>query len=45
MTEDLFEEHAQYLTSLGDSFDAGKERAKAQSDSLMSDMQAFKVGC
>uniref|UniRef100_A0A914VJ43 Rab3 GTPase-activating protein catalytic subunit n=1 Tax=Plectus sambesii TaxID=2011161 RepID=A0A914VJ43_9BILA len=48
MTEDLLEEHAEYLTSLGDSFDAGKARAKAQSDSLLADMQAFKAanpGC
>ncbi|KAK0396475.1 hypothetical protein QR680_001730 [Steinernema hermaphroditum] len=39
MTEDMLEEHAEYLSSLTDA-DA---RANAQIGSLMSDMQAFKA--
>ncbi|KAI1732409.1 rab3 GTPase-activating protein catalytic subunit domain-containing protein [Ditylenchus destructor] len=44
MTEDMIDEHTSFLTSL----EEGEERARAQSDSLLSDMCAFKAanpGC
>ena len=43
MTEDMLEEHAEYLASM-----PGDDRVKAQLDTLLSDMQAFKAanpGC
>lgn len=43
MTEDMLEEHAEYLASM-----PGDDRIKAQLDTLLSDMQAFKAanpGC
>ncbi len=43
MTEDMFTEQANVLSRLGTSEEAAKVRAKMQSSSLLSDMQAFKV--
>lgn len=43
MTEDMLEEHAEYLAAM-----PGEDRVKAQLDTLVSDMQAFKAanpGC
>ncbi|XP_064389082.1 rab3 GTPase-activating protein catalytic subunit-like [Halichondria panicea] len=48
MTEDMFTEQANVLSRLGTSEEAAKVRAKMQSSSLLSDMQAFKAanpGC
>ena len=48
MTEDLLEQHASVLVSLGSGDDAALLRAKIQSASLLSDMQSFKAanpGC
>lgn len=39
MTEDMLEEHAEYLSSL----EEGEDRIRAQIGTLLSDMQAFKV--
>ena len=44
MTEDMLTEQANILSRLGTSEEAAKVRAKMQSSSLISDMQAFKVG-
>ena len=43
MTEDMMEEQEAILAKLGTSEEAGRVRAKMQSGSLLSDMQAFKV--
>ncbi|CAF0883999.1 unnamed protein product [Brachionus calyciflorus] len=43
MTEDMLEQHASVLVNLGSSDDASLLRAKIQSASLLSDMQAFKA--
>ena len=48
MTEDLLEEQADVFSKLGDTTEGSKVRAKMQSASLLSDMQAFKAanpGC
>jgi len=48
MTEDMLEQHASVLVSLGSGDDAAMLRAKIQSASLLSDMQSFKAanpGC
>ncbi len=48
MTEDMLEQHASVLVSLGSGDDAALLRAKIQSASLLSDMQSFKAanpGC
>ena len=45
MTEDMLTEQANVLSRLGTSEEAARVRAKMQSSSLLSDMQAFKVGC
>lgn len=48
MTEDMVQEHAKVLSELGTSSEAAKLRARMQSASLMSDMEAFKAanpGC
>ena len=44
MTEDMLTEQANVLSRLGTSEEAARVRAKMQSSSLLSDMQAFKVG-
>lgn len=44
MTEDMMWEQQGVLARLGTSEEAAKVRAKMQSLSLVSDMQAFKVG-
>lgn len=43
MTEDMIQEQQEVLANLGTSEEAAKVRAKMQSSSLLSDMQAFKV--
>ena len=43
MTEDMLWEQAAVLSRLGTSKEAARVRAKMQSTSLLSDMQAFKV--
>lgn len=43
MTEDMMWEQQTVLSKLGTSEEAAKVRAKMQSSSLLSDMQAFKV--
>lgn len=43
MTEDMLMEQATVLSNLGTSEEAARVRAKMQSSSLLSDMQAFKV--
>ena len=43
MTEDMLWEQATVLAKLGTSEEAARVRAKMQSTSLLSDMQAFKV--
>ena len=43
MTEDMLWEQAAVLAKLGTSEEAARVRAKMQSTSLLSDMQAFKV--
>lgn len=43
MTEDMLAEQETILAKLGTSEEAGRVRAKMQSGSLLSDMQAFKV--
>lgn len=43
MTEDMMAEQETILARLGTSEEAGRVRAKMQSGSLLSDMQAFKV--
>ena len=43
MTEDMLWEQATVLARLGTSEEAARVRAKMQSSSLLSDMQAFKV--
>ncbi len=43
MTEDMMWEHQKVLSGLGTSEEAALIRAKMQSSSLLSDMQAFKV--
>ncbi len=43
MTEDMLEQHASVLVNLGYGTDAAMLRAKIQSASLLSDMQAFKA--
>ena len=43
MTEDMLAEQENVLATLGTSEEAGRVRAKMQSGSLLSDMQAFKV--
>ncbi|XP_074597840.1 RAB3 GTPase activating protein subunit 1 [Brevipalpus obovatus] len=48
MTEDMLQEHAKILSELGTSPEAAALRAKMQSASLISDMEAFKAanpGC
>lgn len=48
MTEDMLEQHASVLINLSNKDDASLLRAKIQSASLLSDMQAFKAanpGC
>jgi len=44
MTEDMMWEQQSILSKLGTSQEAAKVRAKMQTTSLLSDMQAFKVG-
>ena len=44
LTEDHVWEHQAVMAKLGTSEEAARLRAKMQSSSLMSDMQAFKVG-
>lgn len=43
MTEDMLWEQATVLAKLGTSEEAARVRAKMQSTSLLSDMQAFKA--
>ena len=43
MTEDMMLEQASVLANLGTSEEAAMVRAKMQSSSLISDMEAFKV--
>ena len=43
MTEDMLLEQATVLAKLGTSEEAARVRAKMQSSSLLSDMQAFKA--
>ena len=43
LTEDHVWEHQAVMAKLGTSEEAARLRAKMQSSSLMSDMQAFKV--
>lgn len=43
MTEDMMAEQERILATLGTNEEAGRVRAKMQSASLLSDMQAFKV--
>ena len=43
MTEDMMWEQQNILSRLGTSKQAARVRAKMQSTSLLSDMQAFKV--
>jgi Rab3 GTPase-activating protein catalytic subunit len=43
MTEDMLWEQATVLAKLGTSEEAARVRAKMQSSSLLSDMQAFKA--
>ena len=43
MTEDMMAEQEMVLARLGTSEEAGRIRARMQSGSLLSDMQAFKV--
>ena len=43
MTEDMLAEQETILAKLGTGEEAGRVRAKMQSGSLLSDMQAFKV--
>ena len=43
MTEDMLWEQATVLAMLGTTEEAARVRAKMQSTSLLSDMQAFKV--
>ena len=44
MTEDMLEEQAEILTQLGTSEEGARVRAQMQCASLLSDMEAFKVG-
>lgn len=43
MTEDMLSEQAEILTKLGTSEEGIRIRARMQSASLLSDMEAFKV--
>lgn len=44
LTEDMLEEQAEILTQLGTSEEGARVRAQMQCASLLSDMEAFKVG-
>lgn len=43
MTEDTLEQYGRMLTNLGTSDESAFARAKMQTPSLLSDMEAFKV--
>ena len=44
MTEDMLQEQAEVLFQLGTSREGARVRAQMQCASLLSDMEAFKVG-